>query len=111
MSHTTLLQKLKTGELYFSDVIEYIEQRYIHTPTAFWNGEIHNEATQNQGSAKVFQFASLAGLNEEDTLLLFAEHYRAVTENPNGDDHQNIRAFMLHGWEGIRFEGAALSAK
>lgn len=107
----TLLQDLKDGKLIFTDVIAYIESAYNHTPTAFWNGEIHNEATQNQGSAKVLQFALIKSLSEEDTLQLFAEHYRAVLDNPNGNDHQNIRAFMLHGWEGVRFEGTALTIK
>jgi HopJ type III effector protein len=42
---------------------------------------------------------------------LFAEHYQAVLKTPDGTDHQNIRQFMLHGWEGIVFEGHALIAK
>ncbi len=110
MPHT-LLQDVKNGKAFFSDVLAYIDTHYQHTPTAFWNGEVYNEATQNQGSAKVLQFASLQSLNEEDTLQLFAEHYQSVMDEPNGTNHQNIRAFMLHGWEGIRFEGTALTAK
>lgn len=107
----TLIKKLKDNSLPFKEVIEFIETYYQHQPTVFKNGEAHNEATQTQGSAKVFAFAQLNDLNEEDTLYLFAEHYQSVLNNPNGTDHQNIRQFMAHGWPGIVFEGQALQAK
>jgi len=106
-----LIKKLKDNSLTFKEVIEFIETHYQHQPTAFKNGDAYNEATQNQGSAKVFTFAKLNNLNEEDTLHLFAEHYRSVLDNSNGTDHQNIRQFMTHGWPGVRFEGQALIAK
>jgi HopJ type III effector protein len=108
---TTLLKKLKDDSLSFKEVIEFIETYYHHQPTAFTNGELHNEATQNQGSAKVFSFAQLNELSQTDTLYLFAEHYQAVVKNPDATDHQNIRQFMIHGWPGIVFEGMALRAK
>lgn len=107
----TLLKKLEENSITFKDVLDFIETRYTHRPTAFKNGAVYNEATQNQGSAKVFTFAKLHGLSEADTLYLFAEHYRAVVNSPQGTDHQNIRQFMLHGWPGIVFEGEALAAK
>jgi hypothetical protein len=106
-----LIKKLKAKSITFKEVIEFIETYYQHQPTAFKNGEVNNEATQNQGSAKVFAFAQLNNLNEEDTLSLFAEHYQSVLNSPNGTDHQNIRQFMIHGWPGIVFEGQALLAK
>ncbi len=82
-----------------------------HTPTAFKNGAQANVATENQGSAKVFSFAQINSLNQEQTLSLFAEHYASVLATPEATDHQNIRQFMLHGWDGIAFEGTALIAK
>ena len=106
-----LIKKLKDKSITFKEVIEFIETYYQHQPTAFKNGAANNEATQNQGSAKVFAFAQLNSLNEEDTLSLFAEHYQSVLNSPNGTDHQNIRQFMIHGWPGIVFEGQALHAK
>ncbi|SIN64186.1 HopJ type III effector protein [Chitinophaga niabensis] len=106
-----LIKKLKDNALTFKEVIEFIETQYQHQPTAFKNGEAYNEATQNQGSAKVFAFAQLNDLSAEDTLYLFAEHYQSVLANPEGTDHQNIRQFMKHGWPGIVFEGQALQAK
>lgn len=107
----TLLQQVKAASISFKDVITFIELHYQHAPTAFRNGAVYNEATQNQGSAKVFTFAKMHQLNEADTLALFAEHYQAVLQNPEGSDHQNIRQFMLHGWSGVVLEGQALLAK
>jgi hypothetical protein len=108
---TALLTGLKQNTIAFSDVITFIETYYLHQPTAFKNGDAYNEATQNQGSAKVFAFAQLNNLDAADTLYLFAEHYQSVLATPNAADHQNIRQFIAHGWDGIAFEGAALVAK
>src|SRR3954470_6463484 len=107
----TLISDLKDNSLPFSEVIKFIETYYQHEPTAFKNGDAYNEATQNQGSAKVFAFAKINDLNEADTLYLFAEHYQSVLDNPNGSDHQNIRQFLAHGWPGVVLEGAALVLK
>jgi hypothetical protein len=107
----TLITALKQNSLAFKEVVELIETYYRHQPTAFKNGDAYNEATQNQGSAKVFAFAQINNLSEEDTLYLFAEHYQSVLANPNAIDHQNIRQFMAHGWQGIGFEGEALIQK
>lgn len=108
---TTWIGKLKDNTISFKEVIEFIESQYHHQPTAFKNGDAYNEATQNQGSAKVFAFARLNDLSKEDTLYLFAEHYQSVLNNPGGEDHQNIRQFMTHGWAGVVFEGQALVQK
>ncbi|GAB2687063.1 HopJ type III effector protein [Mucilaginibacter koreensis] len=108
---TNLLAGLKTQSVPFAEVLQFIDTYYQHQPTAFKNGEAYNEATQNQGSARVFAFAQLHHLSAEDTLLLFAEHYQAVLQHPESTDHQNIRQFMAHGWAGIAFEGEALKAK
>lgn len=106
-----LLKQLQAGNAKFADVISYIETRYTHTPTAFQNGQQYNAATENQGSAKVFSFAQLNDLDQQQTLNLFAEHYAAVLATPDATDHQNIRQFMQNGWNGIKFEGNALTAK
>ncbi len=109
-----LLQAIKEHPetVSFQEVIAYIDEHYEFTPTRFVNGVTINEAGQNNGSCKVFSFAKLHGLTAEQTLALFGDYYRKdVLENPEGTDHQNIRNFMLKGWEGIRFEGDALKAK
>ena len=106
-----LLDDLRLNKILFSDFMSIFEQNYEHTPTAFSNGTIVNQATENQGSAKVFSFGQLNNLTKEDTLCLFGEHYDAVLNNPLGDDHQNIRQFMENGWQGISFHGQALRKK
>src|SRR5690606_40461409 len=109
-----ILTQLKTSpqSIAFQDVIAYIDQHYHFTPTKFTNGKTVNEAGENNGSCKVFSFAKLKGLKEEETLALFGDFYRTdVLENPEGTDHQNIRKFMQFGWDGIAFEGEALAEK
>ncbi|MBD1385404.1 HopJ type III effector protein [Mucilaginibacter rigui] len=106
-----LITGLKENSVTFNDVIDFIQARYWHQPTAFKNGDVYNEATQNQGSAKVFAFARINNLSAADTLYLFAEHYLSVLENPHAADHQNIRQFIAHGWPGVAFEGEALMVK
>ena len=103
-----IIQQIETSKANFKDVIAYIDSMYIHTPTAFKNGNQENDADQNQGSAKVFAFGKLNELSEADTLKLFAEHYQSVLATPEGSDHQNIRQFMQYGWSGISFSGEAL---
>lgn len=96
----------------FKDVIALIEKRYTFTPTAFTNGDLENEEGQNNGSCKIFAFASKHSLNKEDTLQCFGEYYRKdVLENPEGEDHQNIRNFMKHGWEKVRFSSQPLQSR
>lgn len=107
----TLITALKKGSIAFNEVIAFIETYYQHQPTAFKNGDAYNEATQNQGSARVFAFAQINNLSAEDTLYLFAEHYQSVLATPDATDHQNIRQFMAYGWPGIVFEGMALVVK
>jgi len=90
---SALITALKQNLIPFTGVIKFIETYYQHRPTAFKNGNAYNEATQNQGSAKVFAFAKLNNLSKEDTLYLFAEHYQAVLATPcryRSSKHQAI---------------------
>jgi hypothetical protein len=96
----------------FDDTMAVISDAYEFTPTSFTNGDVKNEAGQNSGSCKLFAFASLTKLSEQQTLACFGAYYRDdVLKNPDGTDHQNIRNFMKHGWAGVKFDGAALRAK
>lgn len=93
----------------FSDVISVIDNEYAFTPTAFRNGEQFNNANENNGSCKIMSFAKLNNVAAEHVLNLFGDFYRIdVLQHPEGKDHQNIRQFMIHGWQGIEFEGTAL---
>jgi len=111
MNNNELVEQIKSGTLKFSDVIAFIDAHFIHEPTAFKNGEASNAATENQGSAKVLSYARIEGLNQDQTLALFAEHYQSVLDHPEGTDHQNIRQFMENGWKGVFFDGVALRPK
>ncbi|MCU4674866.1 HopJ type III effector protein [Catenovulum sp. 2E275] len=110
----TFLANLKQqpATVQFADTMQVIEDNYVFTETEFKNGDTVNAAGQNNGSCKVFAFAQIHQLNPEQTLALFGDYYRKdVLENPQGDDHQNIRNFIQYGWQGIEFKGQALTAK
>ncbi|GGD42897.1 type III effector [Emticicia aquatilis] len=114
MTLDSFLKKLnKTPkEVAFTDTMAVVEALYDFTPTAFQNGDLHNEAGQNSGSCKLFSFAKLQSFSVEQTLACFGDFYRKdVLENPDATNHQNIRNFMKTGWEGISFEGTALTEK
>lgn len=110
----TFLKKLndQPESVTFDDTMAVISANYDFTPAAFANGEVRNEAGQNNGSCKLFAFASLNGLSEEQTLACFGAYYREdVLKNPGGTDHQNIRNFMKTGWSGVKFDRMPLQAK
>lgn len=114
MSLVAFLQKLHQtpDAIEFAETIAAIEARYEYHPTAFRNGELFNAAGQNAGSCKIFAFAKLQGLNEARTLACFGRFYREdVLQHPDATDHQNIRNFMRSGWDGIAFEGEALTLR
>jgi hypothetical protein len=93
----------------FADTIALIDSLYEFQPTAFRNGSVHNEAGQNSGSCKVFAFGQRHGFTEQQVLASFGAFYRdEVLNDPQGDNHQNIRNFMRSGWDGIEFDGEAL---
>ncbi|MET1255926.1 HopJ type III effector protein [Aliikangiella maris] len=96
----------------FSEVIQCIDEYYLYEPSTFINNGLENIAGTNEGSCKIFAFASLNNLNEKQTLACFGHYYREdVLNNPEATDHQNIRNFMQSGWKGIQFEKNALTLK
>jgi hypothetical protein len=112
MTVDEFLEKLKSKpeKTDFSELMDVIEQYYSFTPTVFKNGDLHNDAGENSGSCKLFSFAKKNDLSEEQTLACFGAYYREdVLQNPEADDHQNIRNFMKSGWAGVRFDQPALS--
>lgn len=114
MSIQAFLEKVKqTPEtITFPETIAVIEANYDFTPTAFQNGNTHNAAGTNSGSCKLFAFAQLQNLSQAETLACFGAFYRdEVLGDPEGTNHQNIRNFITHGWNGIQFEGEALVSK
>ncbi len=114
MSIPSFLQKIKQTPkaIAFTETIAVIDENYTFTPTAFQNGSQHNATGENSGSCKLFAFAQLHHLSQEETLSCFGAYYfEEVLGNPEGTNHQNIRNFMKTGWAGIQFEGTALVLK
>jgi hypothetical protein len=114
MELNELLQRLNAApdSVCFNDTIALIDALYDFTPTSFRNGNTFSEAGQNNGSCKLFSFAKLQGLSQQQTLTCFGDYYRKdVLGNPDGTDHQNIRNFIATGWAGIEFGGMALTPK
>ncbi len=99
----------------FQQTLQCIEQHYHYQPTEFSNGlndqVLVNKAGTNEGSCKLFAFAQIHQLNQQETLNLFGEHYQDVLNDPDGTGHQNIRHFMQYGWDGITFQNSPLRAK
>jgi len=114
MTIYAFLEKLKTNpkSVDFAETIAVIEENYDFTPTAFQNGTQHNGAGENSGSCKIFAFAKIQNLSVEETLACFGKYYfEEVLNDSEGTNHQNIRNFIKTGWNGIQFEGDALSKK
>ncbi len=114
MKLTEFLEKLTSQPelIEFSDTMDVIEEYYYFTPAEFTNGDLVNEENENNGSCKIFSFGILNSLSEEHTLACFGQYYREdVVQHPEATDHQNIRNFMVSGWDGIHFHSAALLAK
>lgn len=114
MYHSNFLTHIKQSPdtVRFSECIDYINKNYHFTNSSFTNGNQCNEAGQNNGSCKIFAFAQLQKLTQQQTLSCFGEYYRHdVLENPQAEDHQNIRQFMLNGWPGIKFDGNPLTPR
>ncbi|MDZ4200806.1 MAG: HopJ type III effector protein [Gallionella sp.] len=108
------LHRLETApeDIAFSETIAVIDLHYDFTPAAFRNGALQNEAGQNNGSCKVFSFAKRHQLSPQQTLQCFGDYYRVdVLKHPQGSDHQNIRNFIMSGWDGIEFQSEALTPK
>jgi len=116
MTLENFINKLTLERVSFSDTIAIIERHYHYNPVEFSNGSapntLINVAGTNEGSCKLFAFAQIHQLSEQQTLALFGDFYwQDVLEEPEGNSHQNIRNFIAYGWQGILFNGTALVAK
>jgi len=111
MSKSELLTQLSLNadEVSFEQVMQVISDNYSYTPASFNNGELLNEAGTNEGSCKIFYFAQLNELSEQQTLACFGRYYfEDVLQNPQGNDHGNIRNFIKTAWQGVEFQSIAL---
>jgi len=116
MSLASFLEKINNNvAVSFDETIAVITENYHYQATEFSNGlneyTLTNKAGTNEGSCKIFAFAQIHRLDQQQTLNLFGDYYRLdVLNAPQGTGHQNIRNFMKYGWEGICFKGVALTA-
>jgi len=115
MSLASFLEKIKNNvPVSFEETIAVITENYQYKATEFSNGlnadTLVNKAGTNEGSCKIFAFAKIHQLDQQQTLNLFGDYYRLdVLNNLQGTGHQNIRNFMKYGWAGICFKGEALT--
>lgn len=101
---------LNAEQVSFEQVMQIISENYSYLPATFNNGDLLNEAGTNEGSCKIFYFAKLNKLTEQQTLACFGRFYREdVVNNPQGNDHGNIRNFMQSGWSKVEFNSVALT--
>jgi HopJ type III effector protein len=117
MSLSSFLEKINHNVVVsFDEAIAVITENYHYQATEFSNGPnehiLINKAGTNEGSCKIFAFAKIHQLDQQQTLNLFGDYYRLdVLNDPHGTGHQNIRNFMKYDWEGICFKGLALTAR
>ncbi len=108
------LDQLKTSPATnsFDNTMAVIDANYDFTPCEFSNGDLNNAQDQNNGSCKIFAFARLHDLDQQQTLHCFGDYYRIdVLQHPHASDHQNIRNFIKLGWAGIKFATQPLTKK
>lgn len=75
-----------------------IECNYEFMQTIFTNGLQKNGSGENSGSCKLFDFALLQELDQQQILACFGRYYRDdVLLHPDNNDHQNIRQFIKNG--------------
>lgn len=113
-SITALITKVDTQaeSVSFEEVMQVITENYDYTPATFTNGDVVNESGTNEGSCKIFYFAKLNELTQQQTLVCFGQYYRDdVLKHPEGNDHGNIRNFMNTGWDKVSFNSVALATK
>ncbi len=114
MTLEAFISKLKSTPqaIDFLETMAVIEFHYDFEPTAFKNGVLYNGEGENSGSCKLFAFAKEQGFTEAETLACFGKYYfEEVLEDTNGSGHQNIRNFMVTGFNKLSFEGTPLKLK
>ncbi len=116
MTLNTFLETIKNNKpILFKQTMAIIDNEYYYHPSEFSNGlgndKVINPAGTNAGSCKLFSFAKIHHLNQQQTLKLFGEYYQDVLTRPEDSDHTNIRNFIKYGWDGIFFQAEVLTKK
>jgi hypothetical protein len=105
------LAAIETDTHQFSSTLAFINQWFDFTPSAFRNGNVSNNADQNQGSCRVLSMALMLGLSTAQALKCFGEHYRDVLATPGVDNHHNLRRLQAEGLVDIHFDHPPLQRK
>ncbi|NYT26728.1 HopJ type III effector protein [Candidatus Thiodubiliella endoseptemdiera] len=112
MTQEAYLEALRSGaQMDFNDLMTLIDDNFNYTSASFTNGDLQNAADENQGSAKLFCFGAINQLTQLETLHCFGQYYQEVLADSNGTAHQNIRNFIIYGWEGLKFDSPVLTKK
>ncbi len=113
MNLEQFFKNLKTNpsHISFEETMSVIDENYIFSETGFYNNQLYNKAGENSGSCRLFAFAQINKLAHSHTLSCFGQYYQDVKNDPDGDEHQNIRQFMLSGWSKVSFDQVALVLK
>ncbi len=116
MPFENFIEQSHSTRVSFEQTMEIIADYYNYQPTTFTNGLggdcLNNAAGTNEGSCKIFAYAKIHKLDQQQTLNLFGDFYwKDVMGDPEGSGHQNIRNFIKYGWPGISFIGKALTLK
>jgi len=106
-----LLAAIETDTYQFSSTLDFIDQWFDFTPSAFRNGNVDNTIGQNQGSCRVLAMALMQGLTAEQALKCFGEHYRDVLATPGISNHHNLRRLQVEGLVDIHFDHQPLRRK
>jgi hypothetical protein len=108
---TGFLTTIESDSHCFAPTLDFIQQWFDFTPTAFRNGKVANSAEQNQGSCRVLALAVLQSLSSDQALKCFGEHYRDVLATPGFDNHHNLRRLQAEGLVDIQFDQFPLHRK
>jgi len=116
MTLNTFLETIKNNKpILFKQTMAIIDDEYHYRSSEFSNGlgddKAINPAGTNEGSCKIFSFAKIHHLNQQQTLSLFGQYYQDVLTRPKDSDHTNIRNFIKYGWDGIVFQTEGLTKK
>lgn len=111
MTLTDFRARLRSEHHLFTDTLAFIAEHYSYTPSAFDNGSVSNGRSRTKVPARPWASPSSRASASRKPCWPSAKHYRAVRDNPEGDDHANIRALQQTGLAGVHFERQPLSRR
>lgn len=99
------------GSSDFQSFLKLVDSIFDTSPTRFINGELEDAGWKYLWSLKVLTIALMLWLSTDQALRLFGEHYESVQNNPEWDDHQNIRNLDRVWIEWVKIYGVPFKKK